>query len=250
MIFDFQGMVFALTSHLFMWVFIIFFILFVWKTPAVTFLKASLRGRTMIANPMENGYWNFRAGKAWGKLVETGKKKTKGYFSIGKGKKMGANFWIEQKSKVPIAIGYGAHVSTVDIKVAKVAEKLKELGIENYEELAGVIEEAKQKNEKINIDVLGETVDLSNVADFLTENFKTSDIDAMLDHREAQAMTARIKGDTFKYLIYIGIFIVLVAVGLVILNTVSPTTVIDPGTISRAVEEGVRSATQTGTSLG
>ena len=247
---------------------LIFLILLSIKTPAWTFLKASLGKRNIIINPRENGYISFVAGKPYSMLSYV---KGEGFYLTNP-----SDRYIEAKSKVPCFINYGRFAFSVSPQFALIAKKLREMGIKNWEQLKKAyknelkgkffmlesqpiswdwiyreIESAGIKDWSKPFRILGESVSFDHVVDYFGRNERTDLIEAEIARREAAATMQKLKSpeNIFKWAVILAIIIIAAAIGYFIIQAGAPQAVSQAiGSTAKVVSGGVSQVKQaTGT---
>lgn len=219
------------------WVCFVFILVIFWKTPAFTFLKASLGKKLLLAIPNENRFWDFMIAKPSGGL---GYVKKKGYYVIDS-----KDVFIEHGSKIPIALCYGIYGMTIAPGSTKYAEQLERKGIKNYKSLMAFMKlkqdqfqefikalgtlDDKTKQKKINdwldknwtLNILGETCSFDKVIDYFNRNEHADYTEAEIQRRNATTILARLPkgpGDVLKWIIAVGVLLILVAFAFAIIQ--------------------------------
>ena len=175
------------------------------KFNAGAFLKAGKK--LLLINPTENKRLSFIVSKNYGGLAET----KNGYYRINPD-----HIYIDEKSKVPCAFVYGKESLSISPKMSNVADKLKEVGINDANELATLIKklgkEKKKKDYVVNL--LGESVSIHNVPAFFWGNERSDLIESEIQRRTAVQAMQKMKPSTevLKYLIYFTIIIMVLAI--------------------------------------
>lgn len=141
--------------------------------------------------------------------------------------------YVESVSKVPVTIAWSNFAIPINLKMAKLGEKLKEMGIRNWQHLMGFVEHLREsmeikkkdlvdKPEKddvpgtFTINLLGETVPIDVAVDFFNRNERSDYIEAEIQRRTASESLKKISpaADIMRWLIILGVFIILVSIGL------------------------------------
>jgi len=184
----------------------IFILYLIFKTPALKFMLAGLRHRIILIHPKENHYVDFIPAKQQSSLAYI---KGRGYFLIDP-----KDVYIEGTGKIPCAIVYGNYPISLSTKTAKIAEKVKSLGIKFYDELEKVVKELQAKGQTLFINILGESVDMSQAISLFSAGERSDLIEAEIQRRTAAQVIQRLRTpeNWFKWAM-IGIIVV---IGLVI----------------------------------
>ncbi|RLE45204.1 hypothetical protein DRJ16_00060 [Candidatus Woesearchaeota archaeon] len=192
------------------------------KTPAWAFLKASLRKRPVLIHTKENNYVEFIVPKPFGSLAFV---KKRGYYLIDP-----KDVYIEQTSKVPTALVYGNFALTLNLKVAKLAQTLKKLGIKFYEDLVKLRENLEKKDQSLKINLLGESVDLREAEDLFNKSERSDFIEAEIQRRTSYiaAKKLRTAGDIFKWAVVLIIIMIGAALAYGIVVTVAGSQTVVP----------------------
>lgn len=176
------------------------------KTPALKFLKASLFGRMILIHPKENRYIDIEAVKLHSCLAQV---KGRGYYVI-----QPKDVYLESTSKVPCALVYGNFALNIDLKMADVAQKLRELGVKFYDEIMKLKEELEKSGKSLQIKLLGESVDISEIVDYFNTSERSDFIEAEIQRRTASQIIAKLRtpGDIFKW----AVILVIIMIGAVL----------------------------------
>lgn len=180
--------------------------LIIFKTPALTFLKAAFRKRILLIHPRENHYIEIVPAQQSSQLAYV---KGRGYYLIDP-----AHVYIEGSSKLPAAIVYGNFPLTLSPQIGKVAEALKSLGIKYYSELEKVFENLKNAGKTVELKIFGESVDLSQAIDMFSTSERSDLIEAEIQRRTAAQVIARLK--TPENFVKWAMLLIMVVIGLVI----------------------------------
>jgi len=220
----------------------VFLLLLILKTPAWTFLKASLKKENIIINPKPNGYISFEAGKPCSLFTYV---KEQGFYETNP-----ADRYIEAKSKVPCFINYGRFAFSISPTFALVAKKLKEMGIKNWTELKKAYDKGELKGKYLElgstpiscdvivdeiqkagikdwskpISILGESVSFDHIVDYFGRNERSDIIEAEIQHRTAAATMQKLKGpeNIFKWAVILGIIMICGALAYFIVQSGAP----------------------------
>jgi hypothetical protein len=186
---------YVLSFILFGFVEFIILIYLIAKTPALKFLKASLTHRMMLIHPRENHYIEFIPAKATSSLAYV---KGRGYYLTDP-----KHVFIEGTSKVPCAIVYGNFALNLDLKMAKLAERLKDMGIRYYDEILKLRDELVKRGQTLIINLLGESIDVSEAINYFNTSERSDFIEAEIQRRTASQVMQRLRqpGDLLKWAI-------------------------------------------------
>lgn len=235
--------------------FAVIFITFIFlKTPAGTFLRASMGRRNVIVNPSEHGYLNFLVAAPLSRFSVAKKKKVSTFFATNP-----EDRYTEAKSKVPCYINYGKFSFSLKPRTAFIMRKLKEEKITNWAELQAWIEQVRDKGEdpanyslKLTpqtsmtlkqvadhleaegfkdvkawdkpVTFAGESIDFDNIDMMYAENQRGDVIEAEIQRRTAAEIVKRLGmgGDVAKLLVVAGVVIFIVMIGFtVVMNAFS-----------------------------
>ena len=198
------------------WVLGFFGFFLVIKTPALKFLF----GKLMVINIGENRVLNFVKGKPEGSLIFV---KKRGYY-IGDPN----NVYIEGVSRKPIMLTYGENAIPIDPKMADVADRLGGMGIKNNDDLNNLIINIQNYNKEnpndagnFEINVLGESVPADKILNYFNRNERADLIEAEINRRTASEVMKKLNqgGEVFKWIIGVGIVIMMVFVGYAIFSS-------------------------------
>lgn len=202
---------------------LVFLIIIFAKTPAWSFFWASLRKRMLIINPREDKILKFQTGKKEGSMVHV---KNQGYYLIDPN-----DIYMESGSKLPASIAFGNFAIPINLKMAKIAERLQMMGIKNWEylmEYVKLIQEQIAKNPNPNpvdanpvINILGESVPIATAIDYFNRNERSDFIESEIQRRTATELMKKVGAgaNMLKWIIGVGILILLVFVGYAIFST-------------------------------
>lgn len=213
------------TLFISVWILFVFLLIILMTTPALTFFVAKLRKRIIVINPGEDKILKFKSAKKYGSLAHI---KKQGYYMIDPN-----DVYLEGGSKIPITIAWGNFAIPINIKMAKLAEKLKTLGIKNWQVLMNWFtnvqntyaqkykENPGEEPEEININLLGESVPLDVVVDYFNRNERSDFIESEIQRRTATVIMQKLGAgaNMVKWIMAIGILIMLVFVGYAIFQT-------------------------------
>lgn len=205
------------------WVLFVFLMIVFMKTPAWTFLTSKF----IVLNPGDDKVLKFRRGKRTGNMIHS---KKYGYTMLDSNE-----VYIEQKSKKPCTIAPEGFAIPINLKMAEIVGRLKELGIRNWQQLMGIfqryqeiLQKRLEKNPKENpsdadkytINV-AQSIPLSNVVDYFNRNERSDYIESEIQRRTATEIMSQIKGtsQTLKILLIVGIVAFIVIVGFSIAMT-------------------------------
>jgi len=213
------------TLFLSVWILFVFLMIIFMTTPAWTFFWAKLRKRIMVINPGEDKILRFKPAKKYGSMAYV---KKQGFYLIDP-----HDIYLEAGSKIPTTITFGRFAIPINIKMAKVADRLKELGIKNWQHLmtwfASINKAYKEefdKNpeaepEEINVNILGESVPLDVSVNYFNRNERADFIESEIQRRTAYEASRKVGqgANMLKWIIIIGVFIMMVFVGYAIFET-------------------------------
>jgi hypothetical protein len=200
------------------WVLGFFGFFIIIKTPALKFLF----GKLMVINIGENRVLQFRSGKPEGSLIYV---KKRGYY-IGDPN----NVYMEGISKKPIMLTYGENAIPIDPKMADVADRLGEMGIKNNDDLNNLMLNIQNYNKEhpedaggFEINVLGESVSADKINNYFNRNERADLIEAEIHRRTATELMKKLNpgGEVFKWIIGVGIVLLMVFVGFAIFQSVT-----------------------------
>ena len=198
------------------WVLGMFDFILMIRTPALKFLFAKF----LAVNVGENRILDFKRSKPKSSLIPV---KNKGFF-LGDPN----HVFFEKISKVPMSIYYGSHALPVDLKMANTVDKMNAMGIKNNSDLNTLKDEIEQWNKEhptqpksFVINVLGESIPFDTIHSYFNRNDRADLIEAEVSRRTAVEASKRINpaGDIFKWIIGIGIVLLMVFVGYAIFST-------------------------------
>lgn len=219
----------------------IYLVIVFWKTPALTFLSASLGKKLVIINPKENKLLTFKPSTLMGGLSYV---KGQGYYIEDHD-----DIYIEEKSKVPVAMNYGTHSHSINPEMAEATGFLDSIGIKNHEQLKNLrkrmqedidkrYDEFVKKEEKKKgfdptklppkpiptITILGKSTPLDKVVNYFSTSDKSTDIESEINRRTAAQALAKtgLKSEALKWVVMLGIFMVCAAIAYVIILQAQP----------------------------
>jgi len=200
-------------------------ILVLLKTPAFKFLKASLTHRPILIHPRENHYVEFVTPKTYSSLAYV---KNRGYYLINPD-----HVYIEGKSKVPCAIVFGNFALSLDLKMAKIAEKLRALGLRYWDELKKLKDQLSKSGKSLKITILGESVDLKDAVDYFNTSERSDFIEAEIHRRTAALVMKKLRtpGDIFRWAVILVIILIGAAIAYAIVVSVAAPSAPSPAKI-------------------
>ena len=208
-------------------IFFIFLMILIMRTPAMTFLKASFGGNKMILIQQgEDRKMRFRIAKKERSLAFV---KKVGYYIVNPG-----DVNIEAVSKVPMAIIRGSFGMSLDKDAPVVADKLREMGITNWDELfyedinaddafkKGIIDKTQhdqfpnstykvqRKNLPKPIIIDGNSVTFDDTLDYFSKNVRADNIEAEINYIKSANMLSKLtgSGDLFKWAVILVIVLI------------------------------------------
>jgi len=179
------------------------------RTPALKFLRASMGGKSIIINPLENKYLTFLESERKGSMLYV---KKHGFYMANS-----ADVYIEEKSKVPCIVAYGNFGPSLNLKMVKLTEKLGELGIKNYIDLISNYEAVRKEKgsaKKYVFKLHGESIPFDDVVNYFGRNERADYIEAEIQRRTANQLMDKLKEGLpiLKWVIPVGVLIILVAI--------------------------------------
>lgn len=195
------------------WLCLAFVLILFWKTPAFTFLRASMGKKLLLINPDLNRMLTFRIAKPVGSLAYV---KKRGFYILDPN-----DVYIERGTKIPMALAFGEYGITINPRATKFAERLKDLGIKNYTQLINFANALKTTGQTASFKLLGETCSIDQVVDFFNRNERADYTEAEIQRRTASATLQKLPhgpGDALKWIIIFGVFILVVAVAWAIIQ--------------------------------
>lgn len=231
------------------------------KTPALTFLKASLRKKILLAKFNPYGLLEIKTAEP-GELAYV---KGEGFYLTNPNVK-----YIEKTTRAPTFLVYGNYSYVLDPKILKITALLKEMGIDNIATLEQLIEEGKispntfvehgislepkkvlellkEKNieDFNNIKIVGESVPIEHVVNFFPQNMHAGLIEAYVARRTA-AEAARRMGLGFGNInwVKIGIFLFILLIGIAVAYSIFS------GSAGQAATQASRIITQSPAGVG
>lgn len=251
-------------------------LVFLWRTPAMKFLKASFGGKAMLWNPTPSRIGRFIPIKRdTGALAQTDKF---GFYETSP-----HDFWIEEKSKVPIALTYSNHGQTINPVMAEIADKLKTAhNIKTFRELFDFWDKNYREKDKelmINLGPIltekeikyltdfmkdymkhpnpeklmithNKTVPLSEVVEYFAYNKGSDMIESEVQRRNI-AEKKKTQGDLVRWIIVLGVFLICAAVAMYIFSLITPAAPAGPSpeAYADAVANAINQKVITGTTI-
>lgn len=244
-----------------------------WKTPALQYIKAVLGGKMMLPVFGEDKILRFvPVKKTIGGLAET----KYGYYNIEPN-----DIYFESKSKVPMALAFSNFAYSINPKMMQIIKKLKESGLRNFNEIESFYKRLQKQGKDLELEIgdkdkketeflssvvemfkggikefkeavnpiLGHSLNLSDIVYYFKANDRSDLIESEIQRRNI-ATIKRSGADNMKWLILVGIFIILLAVALYIFSLITPQPVADPNAIGNAVADAINRKVVTGTQIG
>lgn len=214
---------------LFSTILFIFILVLMKSTPAMPFFRARFGKKMILINPDEDRRIVFRVAD---KSSDMAYVKKRGYYIIDP-----KHVHIESSSKIPTAITYGSFGESIDVKDAKLAEKLRENGIDNYiglinsfyDEISAdeafkrkIISEHQYKEnpervykipkQKIGkVTLMGESVSFDNIVNYFSRNTRADLIESKIQHRISAMKMEKLGSkaqEFFKWAVILAIVII------------------------------------------
>ncbi|MHA1302755.1 MAG: hypothetical protein ACTSPI_03525 [Candidatus Heimdallarchaeaceae archaeon] len=207
----------------------IFLYMLIMRTPAMTFFKAGFGKKMILINPDEDKRIVFRIANKDSDMAYV---KKKGYYIIDP-----AHVHMESSSKIPCAITYSSFSESIDPTGGEYAEKLKDMGINNYVELiqkyydeipaeemlkSGRItkeqyDEAPNKTytfpkkEHPKLKIMGKSVSFDRIVQYFSKNTRADLIESKIQHRISAIKLEKMGADTskvFKWAVILGVLMI------------------------------------------
>jgi len=206
------------------WIQFLFLLIILMKTPALTFFLASLRKRMILINPRGDRRIEFKRAKRYGNLAHV---KNQGYYLIDPND-------VYNAGGSPAMIAFGRFAIPINLKMAKIAERLRDLGIKNWEYMMKWIQNIQDKEAKnqeknpgsnpkkeVVVNLLGESVPIHVAVDYFNRNERADFIESEIHRRTANEIMKQTNSgrDMMKWIIGVGILIMMVFVGYAIFQT-------------------------------
>lgn len=195
-------------------IFITMFVILIWRTPAMTFLKGSILKRMLLINPLPNRMLTFKLAKPFGSLSHV---KGRGYYITDPD-----NVYIEHKSKSPCSINFSRAAVSINPQMAKVADFFEELGVKNYDDLKAFFQLAKEEGLE-EIKIAGSSIALDKVQNYFSRDDTSDVIEAEVQRRTAAEAWNKAPGaqtgNVIKWLIGFGILLVCAGLAYAIMTT-------------------------------
>jgi hypothetical protein len=179
---------------------VVFLIIILLTTPALTFFLAKFRKRVILIRENADKTIEYIPAERKGNLAIT----KDGYYLI-----YPEHVFIDPITKVPCFFVYSRYSVPINLKDAKVAEKLSELGIKNYADVLDFFKKLRDEGKTLVVKLLGESVDVSKVVDYFSNAPRADWIRGEIENRVAAEVIKRTgAGDLLKWAVFIMIILI------------------------------------------
>jgi len=116
---------------------------------------------------------------------------------------------------------YGNYSISINPKMAASADRLKKIGIMNHQDLKDLVESLKEKGEEMELNLIGETVNVATVLDYFSRDDRSDSIESEIQRRGAAEAAQKMGGNTgdiFKYAMILAILMIAGAVAYVMIS--------------------------------
>ena len=165
------------------------------KTPAFVYMIAGFTKSIVILHTKETRYLAHILARTYGGLARV---KKRGFYIINP-----KHIFIESRSKAPTAIVYSNFGSTLSVKAAEAAQKLRELGVNNSSLLGDMVKQLAAEGKTAELNLLGESVDAAEAAEYFNIPERSDMIEGEIQRRLAAQAIQKLKqpGEMIKWVI-------------------------------------------------
>lgn len=221
--------------------FMVLTVLFLMKTPAMTFLVASLSGK-----PVLQLFRRDRAAKFVTAKFEAGMAKTKqdGNYMLSP-----ESVFTEPKSGVRICSANQDLGLTIPPEAPEMVKKFSDAGIETLDQAEAVDKELEKDGKELSVTVAGHTINFGWLRDWIAYNLNPFVLESILQ-KEKAAILKEQNVQNYKWVIYVAVLLVAGAVAaLIIMQTAGTQSPIDVNALANAMVNAQTQQSAQGTNL-